>query len=226
MAERKAIPNKVRFEVFKRDKFTCQYCGRKAPDVVLNIDHIKPVAKGGTNEIMNLVTSCFECNNGKRDKCLSDDSSISMQMEQLSLIEERAQQLEMLYEWKMGLIDSCDDAADKASGIIFRLTGREVNEYGMSCLVKLARKFGCNTLLESVSDVFSQYAHNTERQWEYAFSKIGGTCFNKTHRTCAQCINSYVERYSRFCSITEERVVSSDAEGCSMYESRFRGSYD
>ena len=46
-AKRKALSQKIRFEVFKRDSFTCQYCGRKAPDVVLQVDHIVPVAKGG-----------------------------------------------------------------------------------------------------------------------------------------------------------------------------------
>ena len=65
MTRRKAIPKKVRFEVFKRDKFTCTYCGRKAPDVVLEVDHIIPVAEGGKNDIMNLTTSCRDCNRGK-----------------------------------------------------------------------------------------------------------------------------------------------------------------
>ena len=59
---RKAIPKSVRFEVFKRDKFTCQYCGASAPDVILEIDHIRPVSKGGTNDILNLVTACRDCN--------------------------------------------------------------------------------------------------------------------------------------------------------------------
>lgn len=44
MAKRKALSNRTRFEVFKRDKFTCQYCGAKAPDVVLQCDHIVAVA--------------------------------------------------------------------------------------------------------------------------------------------------------------------------------------
>lgn len=52
---RKNITKKMRFDVFKRDTFTCQYCGRVAPDVVLEIDHIKPVAKGGTNDIKFMV---------------------------------------------------------------------------------------------------------------------------------------------------------------------------
>ena len=47
MTDRQPIPRTVRFEVFKRDSFTCQYCGVKAPDAVLQVDHIKPVAAGG-----------------------------------------------------------------------------------------------------------------------------------------------------------------------------------
>lgn len=63
---RKPISKKLRFEVFKRDSFICQYCGKSAPSVVLEVDHIEPVSKGGTNDILNLVTSCFDCNNGRR----------------------------------------------------------------------------------------------------------------------------------------------------------------
>ena len=55
MAVRKAISKKLRFEVFKRDNFTCQYCGRMAPDVVLEVDHINAVANGGDNNILNLT---------------------------------------------------------------------------------------------------------------------------------------------------------------------------
>lgn len=62
MAKRKTITKKLRFEVFKRDNFTCQYCGRMAPDVILEIEHVNPVSKGGDNNILNLVTSCQDCN--------------------------------------------------------------------------------------------------------------------------------------------------------------------
>jgi hypothetical protein len=73
---RKAIRKSVRFEVFKRDSFTCQYCGQKAPDVVLEVDHITPVADGGDNAILNLVTACRACNAGKSDKSLSDSAAL------------------------------------------------------------------------------------------------------------------------------------------------------
>ena len=65
MTQRKSLTKKVRFEVFKRDSFICQYCGSKAPDVILEVDHLNPVKEGGSNDIMNLVTSCFSCNRGK-----------------------------------------------------------------------------------------------------------------------------------------------------------------
>lgn len=60
-----AISVRVRFEVFKRDDFTCRYCGRKSPEVVLEVDHIVPVCEGGSDDPMNLATSCWECNSGK-----------------------------------------------------------------------------------------------------------------------------------------------------------------
>jgi len=65
MSERKPIGSRLRFEIFKRDRFTCRYCGRTTPSVVLEIDHIVPVAEGGTDGPENLVTSCYECNRGK-----------------------------------------------------------------------------------------------------------------------------------------------------------------
>lgn len=60
-----SITKKLRFEVFKRDGFQCAYCGKTPPAVVLEIDHIEPRAKGGSDDINNLITACFDCNRGK-----------------------------------------------------------------------------------------------------------------------------------------------------------------
>lgn len=62
---RRSISKKTRFDIFKRDAFTCQYCGRKPPAVVLELDHIIPVCEGGTDDEANLLCSCFDCNRGK-----------------------------------------------------------------------------------------------------------------------------------------------------------------
>lgn len=59
------ISDSKRFKVLSRDLFTCQYCGASAPDVRLEIDHIIPVSKGGSNDSDNLVTACEACNRGK-----------------------------------------------------------------------------------------------------------------------------------------------------------------
>jgi DNA-binding MarR family transcriptional regulator len=64
-AARESIPPKLRFAVFRRDCFRCCYCGARSTDVTLTIDHVIPVARGGTNDIDNLRTACFPCNVGK-----------------------------------------------------------------------------------------------------------------------------------------------------------------
>lgn len=60
-----SLTKKIRFEVFKRDGFKCQYCGQTPPAATLEVDHINPVSKGGDDDINNLITSCFDCNRGK-----------------------------------------------------------------------------------------------------------------------------------------------------------------
>jgi len=60
-----AITKRTRFEVLRRDNHTCQYCGQMAPDVVLHVDHVEPVALGGSDKPDNLITACKDCNVGK-----------------------------------------------------------------------------------------------------------------------------------------------------------------
>jgi hypothetical protein len=67
-----AIGKTLRFEVFKRDGFACQYCGKRPPDTILEVDHIDPRANGGTDIEINLITSCFDCNRGKAARKLGD----------------------------------------------------------------------------------------------------------------------------------------------------------
>lgn len=59
------VGKRLRYEVLKRDKFTCRYCGASAPDVHLQVDHIVPVSLGGGDTPDNLVAACVDCNSGK-----------------------------------------------------------------------------------------------------------------------------------------------------------------
>ena len=67
MKERKSLKPSARFAILKRDGFTCQYCGARAPSVRLEVDHIFPLSKGGSNDPANLKTACWDCNRGKSD---------------------------------------------------------------------------------------------------------------------------------------------------------------
>ena len=58
--------NAIRSAVLQRDGYLCAYCNREADTV----DHIVPKAKGGTDEITNLVSACLECNGRKQDKTI------------------------------------------------------------------------------------------------------------------------------------------------------------
>ena len=58
-------PNFTRFNVFLRDKFTCQYCGDKKD---LTFDHLLPKSKGGLTDWNNVVTACSDCNVKKGGK--------------------------------------------------------------------------------------------------------------------------------------------------------------
>ena len=85
------ISKKIRFEVFKRDGFQCAYCGKTPPEVILEVDHIEPVSMGGTDDINNLLTACFDCNRGKKNIKL--DKIPAKLNENLEVLKEKEEQL-------------------------------------------------------------------------------------------------------------------------------------
>jgi len=60
----------TRREVFIRDSFTCQYCGRQVHD--MTIDHVVPKSRGGVHAWNNLVSACKPCNHRKGGKSLGE----------------------------------------------------------------------------------------------------------------------------------------------------------
>lgn len=107
MSERKGISKKIRFDVFKRDGFVCMYCGAHPPAVLLEVDHIHPVAEGGTNDADNLVTACENCNRGKGAGLLSTvPQSLADKAE---MVAEREAQLAAYYEILQGAKDRRDE---------------------------------------------------------------------------------------------------------------------
>lgn len=184
MAEkRKAIPKRIRFEVFKRDKFTCQYCGKMAPEVVLEVDHIKPVSKGGSNELLNLITSCQDCNRGKSNIELSDDSVVKRQQAQLQEIAERKEQLEMMLEWRESLKDLTEDYIDAVNDIFESATPWVMNETGRKKVKKWIKEFSLEEVLDATEIALDYYYTGSSESWNIAFNKIPGICYiNRTQK--------------------------------------------
>jgi 5-methylcytosine-specific restriction endonuclease McrA len=61
----KPVSRRTRFKVLERDGHRCRYCGRTASEIALDVDHVKPVREGGTDDMDNLVAACIDCNSGK-----------------------------------------------------------------------------------------------------------------------------------------------------------------
>ena len=177
--KRTPIPKTVRFEVFKRDSFKCQYCGKSAPDVVLEIDHIKPVSKGGTNDIMNLVTACRDCNRGKTNRELSDKTTVQMQKKQLDELQDRREQLEMLVMWKEELAHETELEVDAINRMLAAETGSKLTDEGLTEARRLIKRFGFNEVSLALDIALNHYYHALGYDAWYAWDKVGGICYNR-----------------------------------------------
>lgn len=212
--KRKPLSKKIRFEVFKRDSFTCQYCGAKAPQVTLNVDHIKPVASGGNNDILNLVTSCSGCNAGKSDRHLSDDAVVKTQLKELHDQQARLEQLQMLMRWR--------DSLKKEHEIAGRYLIDLVNEYmhtaklnanGELTVKALLSKYDMGLIIDAIGDAAVQYmvfdgdGRLTKTSSEHFISMIPRVCYYKANPDKAE----RQRQISYICGIMRNRFHFFDA---------------
>jgi HNH endonuclease len=181
-SRRATISKNTRFEVFKRDKFTCQYCGKKAPDVILHVDHVEPVAEGGASHVLNLVTACDTCNLGKGARRLADGSNIEVQRQQAEDLQAKHEQLAMLAAWHRGLAQLDKTGADEAQAFWSDLTGCELSAHGLGSLRRLIRRYGLGEVMESMRVAVDQYGERdadgvmTSESFELCCRKLGGIC--------------------------------------------------
>lgn len=67
-----AVTKALRFEILRRDKFTCTYCGATSAESALHVDHVIPASLGGEDTPDNLTTACVDCNAGKSSRIVDD----------------------------------------------------------------------------------------------------------------------------------------------------------
>lgn len=184
--KRKGLTTRTRFEVFKRDGFTCTYCGRKPPEVVLQVDHIEPHAQGGEDSFLNYTTACDACNGGKSDIPLSDDSAVAVRRRELDRLHAIREQQAMMLRWQQELANVQDEATTGLANLWKSLApGWEASPTGRQKIAKLATKFGVADVAEAMRIAALQYlvldadARATRESWIEAFDKIGGICVTK-----------------------------------------------
>lgn len=158
--KRIGLSKRVRFEVLQRDNFTCQYCGRSKPDVVLHVDHITPVCEGGQNDLLNLVTACADCNLGKGPRQISQQQiQEKCAAERERLVSER-QQLTDMHAWHVTRA-----SLDKESVYLLAELWEQVtsfghlafSEEGLELIQLLLRKFSFDEIADAMRLCWSKH---------------------------------------------------------------------
>lgn len=180
--KRKTLSKKIRFEVFKRDAFKCQYCGASAPDVILEVDHIDPLSKNGADEMLNYITACQACNAGKSDRRLDDKTTLAKQIAQLQELSERRDQLEMMLKWRSGIKEIKDVEVDEVCTAWAAVAvGFHLNDKGRKEAAGHVKKYGVLMVLDAIEIAANSYIKidqetqkATMESVSLGWSKVGG----------------------------------------------------
>lgn len=162
----RSISKSLRFEVFQRDNHTCQYCGRKAPEVELEIDHLIPVAKGGTDDFDNLITSCEDCNGGKSAKLIEsftggyskEEWRERLRAKRAQALKERRRQLDDVFEhWAR--CRGTKRVSDYDAAFILRLIERYEPEW-IKAAIQIAAKRRPSNYAKYTAGILRNWAEN------------------------------------------------------------------
>lgn len=173
---REQIPKKVRFEVFKRDGFTCQYCGAHPPDAILEVDHIHPVALDGDNSEGNLVTACFDCNRGKAARPLT--SVPSSLAEIAAVATEREEQLLGYSAIMMAIRDRIESEAWRVADMLQPGASDGWNASWFDGVKMFVRKLGLAECLDAADIARFKKPYSDSQRFKY----FCGVCWRKIER--------------------------------------------
>lgn len=157
----------LRFEVFKRDGFQCAYCGKTPPDVILEVDHIKAKSKGGSEDINNLLTSCFDCNRGKRNIPLT--TVPAKVTENLEILHERERQLKEYYKFIKQIERRINNDIEEISKrFTVHFPQKEFTEHFKNATLKrLLKSLPKHLIIESLDLAASKFSDDPDRVIRY-----------------------------------------------------------
>lgn len=165
------MTKKLRFEVFKRDGFCCGYCGRRPPDVVLEVDHITPVCKGGKDKLSNLLTSCFDCNRGKAGTPIDKKTH----QEAAKVLKEKRDQLRA-YNRLIEAIEHAQEEQVNRVEEVFRDYGNaSLRPNSRRSVKRFISKLGTVKVIEAAEMAFGG---KKQREPDDAFKYMCGICWN------------------------------------------------
>ena len=172
--KRKAISKKLRFDVFKRDAFTCQYCGSHPPGTILHVDHIDPVANGGGNDIDNLITACIQCNLGKGARSLSAvPQTLKDKASQIKEAEEQLRGYHAVIESQRERIEQ--DAWQVADALKRGASENGFNKADFLSIKQFIQKIGLHECLDAAEVADARFPYSYNRSFKY----FCGVCWNK-----------------------------------------------
>lgn len=153
-----SVRKSVRFAVFDRDNYTCRYCGRSTDDgVILEVDHVIPRSKGGSDEIENLATACADCNRGKSAKEIGSTAPETerdrrRRLQELAEIKRSSEELAALASARRERVQSWANIICEAMG------STEVDRKFCEQAERLAAEFGDAEVIEWIGRIASKFS--------------------------------------------------------------------
>jgi 5-methylcytosine-specific restriction endonuclease McrA len=147
-----SIPKSIRFDVFKRDLFTCQYCGRQVPQVLLDIDYLIPQAEGGTAVPNNLVTACVDCKKDNGVVPLNIGKIKNTRKQKIIAIQEKKLQIEEYEKFILDKKQREKQEIDEINSYWTELCDGEysLNENGLETIKKFLAKMTSSEIKEAI----------------------------------------------------------------------------
>lgn len=180
------VYKRIKFEVFEKDSFRCQYCNAVAPNVTLHLHRLQEVQKNENwLDPAFLTTSCEDC----KDKINTKDSSKGNSNDYLPLneLEERLEQLKMLIHWRKGMLKI--KKRQLASLVDFwqeLVPGIYLNDEHKRTLLLCMNKYSRDEIKETMQIavqeviVFHRDGSIDQNTLKIAFEKIPEICLRKT----------------------------------------------
>lgn len=172
--ERKPLSKRVRFEVFKRDGFACVYCGGHPPAVILHVDHIHPLAEGGTDDEGNLVTACAPCNLGKGAALLS--SAPQSLADRAAEVAEREEQIRGYREVMDAARARVEADVDRVAEVFERFwdDGHTLSDSGRMSVRRFFEQLGVHEVVDAAEKACTARIHSTK-----VFRYFCGICWRQ-----------------------------------------------